>query len=109
MGGGLPNMLAGGGTSWGGEVRNKSNERPSGTPMSRLASEVENIPKFLNPRSLVGVVDNHNSERRLGGVMLPRDWVEVGGVVTTKWTVSGAPTQVEQGVQKGGDGTVKSS
>ena len=56
--------------------------------MSRLASEEENTPTFLNPWSLVGVVGNHNSERRLGGVMVPKDGVEVGGVVATKQTFS---------------------
>merc|ERR1712236_64669 len=41
IGEGLPNMLAGGGTSWEGELGNKSNERPSGSPKLRLASEAE--------------------------------------------------------------------
>ena len=100
-------MLVGGGTSWEDELGNKSNVRPSGTPMLRLASEVEISPTFLNPRSRVGAVDNHNPfERRLGGVMPPEDGVEVGGVVATKWTSSGAPTLVEQRVQTGGDGLV---
>merc|ERR1712215_508582 len=45
----LPNMLVGGGTSWEGALGNKPNERPSGTPMIRLASEVETSPTFLNP------------------------------------------------------------
>ena len=103
---GLPNMLAGGGTSWEDELGNKSNERPSGTPMLKLASEVEISQTFLNPWSRVGAVDNHTSERRLGGVMPPEDGVEVGGVVATKWNSSGATTLVEQRVQTGGDGLV---
>ena len=110
VGEGLPNMLAGGGTSWEDELGNKSNERPSGTPMLRLASEVEISPTFLNPRSQVGAVVNcmnHNPfEWRVGGVMPPADGVEVGGEVATKRTSSGAPTLVEQRVQTSGDGLV---
>ena len=37
--------------------------------------------------------------------MLSKDGVEVGGVVATKWAVTGAPRQVGRRVRKGGDGT----
>ena len=106
----LPNMLVGGGTSWEGELGNSSNERPSGTPMIRLASEEEispTIPK--SPETGRNVVNcmNHSPFECRGRGEIPTNGVEVGGEVATQWASSGAPTLVEhREFERGGDGLV---
>ena len=100
-------MEVGGGTSLvGGVGWPNSDERPSETPMSTLTRLEEITPSPLNvPQRSAGAVGWPNSKSRLGSVMLSKCGVEVGGVVATKWAVTGAPHNVGQRVLKGGDGT----